>query len=63
MGQTFICKKSDCGEEVPYENEAIIGLSKWAKLKPKFERKTKVVYLTCPNDHTYPYNVTEEEGG
>ena len=51
--QTFKCPK--CGEEVVYEPQTIPSLRGKRPAKPA--TTTKVVYLTCVNDHTRPYTV------
>lgn len=52
--QTFQCKSNSCTESVTYERETVLGLVDPANAAG---RKSKVVYLTCANGHTYPYTV------
>ena len=54
QSQTMTCKT--CGETFPYKRETVLGLRS-PDANPA--KKSKVVYLTCPNGHTLPYTVTE----
>jgi len=56
MEQTFHCKTPGCDQNVTYQREVVPGV---AFKVPKANKE--IVYLTCPKEHTNPYEVTVEE--
>jgi len=57
MSQTFQCK--ECDVEIKYRPEESPGGVGFQTRRLPTEEFT--VYLTCENDHTYPYRVKPEQ--
>ena len=58
MAQEFKCKDTDCDQKVRYEP---VVVSRSLKSKPTSSPSAKkTVYLTCPNGHTFPYEVVSQ---
>jgi hypothetical protein len=53
----FACKTQGCDQEVTYEPQPTQGLA-YPGQRPGGD--TLTVYLTCPEQHTHPYQVERE---
>lgn len=58
------CKEPGCEAEIDFEYKPIEGVFEMTTLsrQKKSTPKKAKVYLTCENDHTHSYIISEKEG-
>ncbi len=56
--KVFSCKEEKCDQRVRYRRDPISG-AMTADNSTDGKENVKIVYLTCCNGHTYPYEISE----